>query len=169
MKISSGRYLERENDGSNSAYVFVFLLLLAGFALTFIYSSTLWLALAGMIALIVTLLNISFSGPVPIKEIAAKEVEADSPASKKKRIPLLAIMSLLIGVVTLASYFFFYGAFTLFLSMVGAAFSADAIQKIKKDREKKRGMGIAAAGLTLNMLSLFFLVYVLISYMQLVL
>ena len=161
-KYIKPKYKRATEDGYG-IYVFITLLLVGGAVLMLIYSSPLWIVLAGFLALLIGLLSIV--GTEPDHKVTDNEETMEEKLSVKKKIPFIAFLSLLLALVTIGSYLFYPGI-TIFISILGSAFSADAIYKIKKDRIHKKGMGIAITSFVINMVSLAFLAYALLMYIK---
>ncbi len=154
---------KQAEESDHTIYIFIALLLIAGCVMMLVFSSPLWFVLSGLLALIIAMLSIVGAESAP--KVNIKEETLEEKLSIKKRIPFITFLAVLLALMTLASYFLFYGVITIFTSILGAAFSADSIYKIKRDRAHKKGMGISIACFVINIASLVFLAYIFLMYL----
>lgn len=161
-KTKNGNKIKKPADGNTARillFSFVAALLVTGIVLTFLFNYALWFVFFGLTALIVALLYSSLrklDDELPQKFDERKDATKDN-----RKTPLIAIIGFSLGILSCASLIFFFGAVTIFSSIIGAIFSTAAIQKIKNNRSKFDGMGFAVAGFLSNILCVLFFLYLL--------
>lgn len=134
-------------------------LLVVGAVLTFLLNAAVWFVLFGLVALVLSLLYSSFSKPFPDIYDTHKFDERKNSTIDNRKTPIVCIIGFSLGLLSVASFIFFFGGITIVSSILGSAFSVDAIQKVKNHPEKYDGKGFAIAGFVLNLAVLALIIY----------